>query len=88
VEDERVHGAVNLSSPQPVTNAEFTRTLGRVLHRPTLLGVPAFVLHALGGEMADEMLLAGQRVLPTRLLEAGFKFEDPELEAALRKLLG
>jgi hypothetical protein len=87
VENEHVHGALNLAAPQPVTNAEFTRTLGRVLRRPTLLTVPAFALRALGGEMAEEMLLASQRVLPARLLEMGFNFEDPELEAALRKLL-
>ena len=61
VENELVHGALNLAAPQPVTNAEFTRTLGRVLHRPTLLAVPAFALRALGGEMAEEMLLASQQ---------------------------
>jgi hypothetical protein len=88
VENEHVCGALNLVSPGPVTNAEFTRTLGRVLHRPTLLMVPTFALRALAGEMAEAMLLASQRVLPTRLLEAGFEFEDPELEAALRKSLG
>ena len=87
VENEHVHGALNLAAPDAVTNAEFTRTLGRVLHRPTLLTVPAFVLRALGGEMAQEMLLASQRVIPERLLEAGFNFEDIELEPALRKLL-
>ncbi len=87
IENEHMHGALNLAAPQPVTNAEFTRTLGRVLHRPTLLAVPAFTLRAIGGEMAEEMLLASQRVLPTRLLEAGFRFEDPELAAALRNLL-
>jgi len=87
IDNEHAHGALNLAAPHPVTNAEFTRTLGRVLHRPTLLALPAFALRALGGEMAEEMLLGGQRVIPTRLLEAGFNFEDPELEAALRKLL-
>ncbi len=87
LEHEQVHGALNLAAPHPVTNAEFTRTLGRVLHRPTLLAVPAFALRALAGEMAEEMLLASQRVIPRRLLQAGFSFEDPELEPALRKLL-
>jgi uncharacterized protein (TIGR01777 family) len=82
-----VHGALNLASPTPVTNTEFTRTLGRVLHRPTLLGIPAFALRAVMGEMAEEMLLASQRVLPKRLLELGFRFEDVELESTLRKLL-
>jgi hypothetical protein len=87
VENEHAHGALNLAAPSPVTNAEFTHTLGRVLHRPTLLAVPAFVLRALAGEMAEEMLLASQRVIPKRLLDAGFNFEDVELEPTLRKLL-
>ena len=70
-----------------MTNAEFTRTLGRVLRRPALLAVPAWALRLVAGEMAEEMLLASQRVLPKRLLEAGFRFEDAELEPALRRLL-
>ena len=88
LENGNVHGALNLSSPDAVTNAEFTRTLGRVLHRPTLLTVPAFALRALAGEMAEEMLLTSQRVIPKRLLELGFKFEDVKLEPTLRRLLG
>jgi uncharacterized protein (TIGR01777 family) len=87
VENEQVHGALNVASANPVTNREFTRTLGRVLHRPTLLTVPALVLRALAGEMGEEMLLASQRVIPRHLLEAGFSFEDAELEPALRRLL-
>jgi uncharacterized protein len=87
VENEAVHGAMNLAAPQPVTNAEFTRTLGRVLRRPAWLAVPAWALRLAAGEMAEGMLLASQRVTPKRLLETGFHFEDAELEAALRKLL-
>jgi hypothetical protein len=87
VEDERVHGPLNLAAPGAVTNAEFTRALGRALHRPTLLGVPAAALRAVAGEMAEEMLLASQRVRPKHLLEAGFVFDDPELAPALKKLL-
>ena len=87
VENELAHGAMNLAAPDAVTNREFTKTLGRVLHRPTLLNVPAFVLRAVAGEMAEEMLLSSQRVVPQRLMEAGFQFEDEELEPALRKLL-
>jgi len=87
VEDERMHGAVNLAAPDALTNAEFTRILGRVLHRPTLLSVPAFALKIATGEMAGQMLLASQRVVPRRLLEAGFHFEDEELEPLLRKLV-
>ena len=86
-ENEQVQGALNLAAPDAMTNAEFTRTLARVLHRPALLGVPAFVLRAAAGEMAEEMLLASQNVVPKRLLEAGFHFEDERLEATLRKLL-
>jgi uncharacterized protein (TIGR01777 family) len=87
-ENEHVHGAANLAAPDAVTNAEFTRTLGRVLHRPTLLGVPAFALRAASGEMAEEMLLASQSVVPKRLLEAGFRFDDEQLEKLLGELLG
>jgi uncharacterized protein (TIGR01777 family) len=87
LENASVHGALNLAAPGAVTNAEFTRTLGHVLHRPTLFPVPAFALRALAGEMAEEMMLASQRVVPRRLLEAGFNFTDPELEPTLRKLL-
>jgi hypothetical protein len=88
LENEHLHGALNLAAPGVVTNAEFTRTLGRVLHRPTLLGIPAFALRAVAGEMAEEMLLSSQRVVARRLPEAGFHFEDEELGATLRKLLG
>ncbi len=87
VEHEQARGALNLAAPRAVTNAEFTRTLRRVLHRPAPLAVPAFALRALAGEMAEEMLLASQRVIPKRLLESGFKFEDAELEPALKKML-
>jgi hypothetical protein len=80
-------GPVNATAPVPVTNAEFTRALGRVLGRPALLPVPAAVLRAVLGEMAGEML-AGARVLPRRLQQAGFRFRLPDLEAALRSGLG
>ena len=84
-----VAGGVNLTSPNPVTNADFTRILGRVLGRPAALRVPAAVLRVgLGAEMARDMMLGGQRVRPTRLLESGFTFHDPDLEPALRGLLG
>jgi len=86
--DGELRGAVNAVAPQPVRNSEFTSTLARVLGRPALLPVPAFVLRAMFGEMADEMLLSSTRVVPERLRERGFHFEDPELEPALRALLG
>jgi len=79
-----LHGAVNLVAPNPVTNAEFAATLGRVLGRPSLVPAPAFALELLYGEMARATLLAGQRVLPKALLRSGFRFEYPTLEEALR----
>jgi uncharacterized protein len=81
-------GPVNLVAPQAVTNREFTRTLGRVLTRPTLVPLPAFAARLMFGEMADALLLASQRVEPFRLLASGFKFLYPELEGALRHVLG
>ena len=81
-------GAVNATAPGAVSNAEFTRTLARVLRRPAILPLPAFALRVLFGELADEALLAGARVLPRRLEEEGFRFEHPELEEALRFELG
>jgi uncharacterized protein (TIGR01777 family) len=87
LENDQVHGAVNLAAPDAVTNAEFTRTLGRVLRRPTIFAVPAFALRAIAGEMAEEMLLTSQHVIPKRLLEAGFQFEDLKLEPMLRRSL-
>ncbi len=80
----KISGPVNLVSPNPVTNLEFSRTLARVLRRPLLLKAPGFVLElALGKEFADEMLLTSQRVMPSALLGAGFEFKFPELNAAL-----
>lgn len=76
--------AMNVTAPEPVTNAEFTRALGRAVHRPTLLPAPAAALRLAFGQMAEETLLASQRAVPMRLLEAGFRFEHPELGAALR----
>ena len=76
-------GPINLTSPAPVTNRDFTATLGRVLHRPARLAVPAFGLRLALGEMADEALLASARVQPRRLLESGFVFQYPTLDQAL-----
>lgn len=81
-------GVVNAVAPEPVTNAEFTRLLARVLHRPALLPAPEAALRLALGEMADEMLLASARVMPARLLAEGFTFRQPHLEAALRFALG
>jgi uncharacterized protein (TIGR01777 family) len=80
-------GPVNATAPNPVTNAEFTATLARVLRRPAVLHVPAFALRLVLGEFADEMLFTSIRVRPARLLETGYRFRFPELEAALRHTL-
>jgi uncharacterized protein (TIGR01777 family) len=81
-----LHGPVNVVAPLPVTNAAFTRTLGRVLRRPTVLAVPKIALEALG-DMGKEALLSGVRVVPRKLQEAGYEFKHPELEVALRDIL-
>lgn len=81
---EAVSGPVNLVAPNPVTNADFATTLGRVLARPAVLPVPAFALEILYGEMARTTLLASQRVLPRRLVASGFEFTEPTLEGSLR----
>ena len=80
-------GAVNAVAPHPVTNAEFTRTLGRVLGRPTIFPVPAFAARLAFGEMAKDLLLSSQRAQPLKLQNSGFQFRHPELEGALRELL-
>jgi uncharacterized protein (TIGR01777 family) len=82
-----LRGAVNVASPRPVTHAEFARTLGHVLGRPTVLGMPAFAVRLMFGEMADEVVLASQRLEPARLLSSGYQFRFPDLERALRHLL-
>jgi NAD dependent epimerase/dehydratase family enzyme len=89
VEDERLEGAVNVCAPEPVTNAEFTRALGRALRRPAALVVPRRVVEAvLGREMAGELLFASQRVRPARLEAVGHAFAHPDLDGALAALLG
>lgn len=82
--DEHLEGPVNCVSPRPATNGEFTRALGRVLHRPTLIPIPGFALRLLFGEMAEELLLAGARATPKKLTDLGHTFLHPELEDALR----
>ncbi len=83
-----VGGPVNLSSPGPVSQAVFASTLARVLHRPALLPAPAWALRLVLGELADELLLSGQFAMPRKLLQCGFRFEDPDLELALTRVLG
>jgi uncharacterized protein len=81
-------GPLNLSTPSPVRNSEFSAALGRVLHRPSWLAAPAFAIRAAIGEMADSLLFTSIRMVPRRLLDLGYRFEFPELEAALKDLLG
>ncbi len=88
IHSDGLSGPANVTSPVPVTNEEFTRILGRVLGRPTLLGVPRFALKLALGQLADEALLTSQRVVPEKLREAGFTFQYPDLEGALRVALG
>ena len=85
---EDLAGAVNIVAPNPVTNREFTKTLGRVLRRPTIFPLPAFGARLAFGEMADALLLASTRVEPARLRSDGFAFGYPDLEGALRHVLG
>jgi uncharacterized protein (TIGR01777 family) len=86
--DDAPAGPVNLTAPNPAPNRDFTTALGHALGRPTVLPVPKFGLKlALGGEMAQELLLGGQRVLPTRLLDSGYTFAHPELADALKTAL-
>jgi len=82
-----LQGAVNATAPVPVTNRAFTAALGRALHRPTVIAVPGFALRvALGSELATEMVLGGQRALPTRLLATGYAFEHPDIDSAFAAL--
>jgi uncharacterized protein (TIGR01777 family) len=81
-------GPVNVVAPAPVTNAEFTRVLARVLRRPAIAPLPAIAARLMLGEMADALLLASARVVPKRLQETSYQFRFPELEGALRHLLG
>ena len=86
--DDSLDGPVNVGSPNPLTNAEYTRVLGKVLIRPTVFPLPAQAARLMLGEVADALLLASQRVEPAKLKEGGYEFRYPELEGALRHLTG
>ena len=89
LDNETLSGPVNSVAPHPVTNAEFTSALGRAVHRPAVLAVPAPVLRlALGRELVDEALLASQRALPAALHESGFAFSHPRVDSALAEVVG
>ena len=85
---DTLRGPVNAVAPHPVTNREFTKTLGRILWRPTIFPLPVSAAHMVMGEMADNLLLASTRVEPARLLASGYEFRFPQLKGALRHILG
>ena len=87
INDRSLQGPVNAVSPHPVTNTEFSRALGKTLHRPAFFSVPAFAVRLMFGEVADEALLASTRALPKKLQESGFAFRHPELQPELEQLL-
>jgi uncharacterized protein (TIGR01777 family) len=84
---DSISGSVNMVSPNPVRNAEFTKALASVLHRPAILPIPAFAARLAFGQMADELLLASQRVQPAKLVSSGYKFQHPDLRIALTSIL-
>lgn len=88
LQHDELAGPVNATAPGPCTNYEFTKTLGGVLHRPTILPVPAFAAKLALGEMANDLLLASARVMPVRLEQTGYQFRYPALDGALRHVLG
>ncbi len=88
VQNPALQGPVNLVAPHPVTNREFTKTLGRVLWRPTYFSIPASTARMVFGEMADELLLASTRVEPEKLKQSGFSFQYPQLKPALQHAIG
>src|SRR4030095_2681787 len=83
LENENLRGAVNVASPNPVTNAEFTKTLGEVLYRPPFLPLPEFAVNLVFGEMGDALLIDSTKVIPKRLVDAGYRFIYPEINSAL-----
>ncbi|MEA2713859.1 MAG: uncharacterized protein QOK27_1820 [Gemmatimonadales bacterium] len=85
--DTSLQGPVNVTAPEPLSNRDFTRTLGRVLSRPALFAVPGWALRLALGDMADGTILSSVRAVPARLLQAGYRFGQPDLESALRHVL-
>lgn len=83
IDQKNARGVYNVTSPAPVRNRDFVKALGRALHRPTVLPVPGFMLHAMFGQMADETILGGQRVVPARAMKEGFTFARPSVEESL-----
>ena len=86
IENKEITGAINGSAPSPVSNKTFSLQLAKALHRPCFLKIPAFVFRLIFGQMADELMLAGQKVLPEKALKSGFKFSYPTIELSLNKI--
>ena len=87
LENDELSGPINIVAPNPVTNKEFTRTLGEVIHRPTILPLPQFAVKLAFGEMGDALLLDSTRVAPERLTNSGFKFKFEKLKLAVQNAL-
>jgi hypothetical protein len=87
ISHEAARGPLNATAPNPVTNAEFSQALGRALNRPSLLPAPPFALRLMLGEMADALLLSGQRALPVRATDLGFTFRYSQIDEALANVL-
>ena len=87
INNENLSGPINVVSPNPVTNLEFTKVLGEILHRPTVMPLPAFLAKVIFGEMGEELLLSSTKVIPGKLLKSGYLFQEPTLNIALKKLL-
>jgi uncharacterized protein (TIGR01777 family) len=87
-DNDTVNGAINATAPTPVRNHDFAKTLGKILKRPTFIPLPAIVLKLLLGQAAEELLLAGQHVIPQKMQAAGFVFQFPVLEEAMNDVIG
>ena len=87
IEHEAISGAINGTAPEPVTNKEFSKTLGKVLKRPAIFPMPAYLVKLLFGQMGEELLLSGQRVVPEKVSQAGYQFKYANLESALRDIV-
>jgi hypothetical protein len=87
INNEDLHGPINLVSPNPVTNHCFTKELGKILNRPTIFLLPAFLARIIFGEMAEELLLTSAKVIPGKLQDSGYFFKNPTLDGALKNLL-
>jgi hypothetical protein len=85
IDNEALRGPVNAVAPEPVTNREFTRAMGRALKRPTFMKVPAFAAKAVGGQLVEQLILVSQRVVPKVLQDSGFTFRYPTIDSALAK---